>query len=150
MKVEKILDKKYEVASINFKRSTRDAATVMIEKQIGALIVLDDDQQIVGIVTERDVLRRCALLNDNTQGTALILDIMTPKERLITAAKDYDLHTVMTIMTEHNIRHIPIFDNDRLISLVSIRDVVKILLKNAEFENKLILDYMETVGKFGW
>lgn len=69
---------------------------------------------------------------------------MTPKEKLITTTKDKDLRSLMNCMAENNIRHMPIVEDDKVIDLISIRDVVKILLELAEFENAQIIDYMDT------
>jgi CBS domain-containing protein len=143
MKVEKILGKRGPVYSIHPDNNVCEAAALMIEKRIGALIVLDKNGNIKGIITERDVLRRCAIKQDDMQ-CAFIKEIMTPKEKLITATKDQDLRSLMNCMTEKNIRHLPIVEDDKVLDVISIRDVVKILLEQAEFENKQIIDYMDT------
>jgi CBS domain-containing protein len=145
MNVEKILGQKRTIYSIQPDQPMSEAAKLMNEKQIGALIVLDEEQNIEGIVTERDLLRRYASAEGDVKHT-LVRDIMTPKEKLITVNKDHSLRYVMRIMTENNIRHTPILDNSKLVGLISIRDVIKILLENAEFENMLITDYMDTAG----
>lgn len=143
MKVEKILGKKGPIYSIHPDNTVCEAAELMIEKRIGALMVLDEDHNIEGIITERDVLRGCANKNTDVQCRS-VKEMMTPKEKLMMANKDQDLRSLMNCMTENNIRHMPILDNDTLVGLISIRDVVKILLERAEFENKQIIDYMDT------
>ncbi|MBD3308405.1 CBS domain-containing protein [candidate division KSB3 bacterium] len=149
MKVGKIVGHQKTIYSTHPENSICEAATLMADKRIGALIVLDDDQDIAGIITERDILRKCAGMNDDDDARcALVKDVMTPKTRLITAHKDHDLRSVMSTMTENNIRHIPILDHDELIGLISIRDVVRILLEHAEFQNKLITEYMDSTGRY--
>ncbi len=143
MKVEKILGKRGPVHSIHPDNNVCEAAKLMIEKRIGALMVLDKNENIKGIITERDVLRRCAIKQDDMQ-CAYIKELMTPKEKLITANKDQNLRDLMNCMAENNIRHIPIVEGEKVIDLLSIRDVVKILLEQAEFENNQIIDYMDT------
>ena len=147
MKVEKILKQKGTIYSIHPGKSVCEAAKLMVEKRIGALMVLDDEENIIGIITERDVLRRCAVVRGDMQ-CAPVQEIMTPKEDIITANKECDLRHVMNIMTENNIRHIPILDNDTLVGFISIRDVVKILLQDAEIENKQLMDYMASTGTY--
>jgi len=145
MKVEKVLGKRGPVYSIHPDNNVCEAARVMIEKRIGALIVLDKNGEIKGIVTERDVLRRCAIKNDDLQ-CAYIKEVMTPKEKLITATKDQNLRALMNCMTENHIRHIPIVDGDKVLDLLSIRDIVKIVLEEVEFAHKQIVDYMDTTS----
>jgi CBS domain-containing protein len=135
MKVEKIIADKEIVYSIQPHKRISDAAKLMNEKRIGALMVLDENQNIEGIVTERDILHECAVAEDDFQYT-LVKEIMTPKEKLIFGSKDDDLRDLMGFMTKNNIRHIPIMDNEKLIALVSIRDVVQVI-----FEMMLLRQY---------
>lgn len=145
MNVEKILGQKRTIYSIQPDQPMSEAAKLMNEKQIGALIVLDENQNIEGIVTERDLLRRYAIAEGDVKHTS-VRDIMTSKEKLITVNKEQGLRYVMRLMTENNIRHTPILDNNKLVGLISIRDVIKVLLENAEFENTLITDYLDMAG----
>lgn len=140
MKVEKILTQKgADVYSIQSNKYISDAVTIMNEKHIGALIVLDENQNIQGIVSERDILKSIA---KNGFQDMRIKDIMTPKDKLIVGSKDNDLEYLMSMMTENNIRHIPIMDKEKLVALVSIRDLIKVLLKDAVYEKQLLTDYM--------
>jgi CBS domain-containing protein len=143
MKVEKILGKRGPVYSIHPDNNVCEAAQLMIENRIGALMVLDKNGNIKGIITERDVLRRCAIKKDDMQ-CAFVKEVMTHKENLITTTKDKDLRSLMNCMADNNIRHMPIVEDGKVIDLISIRDVVKILLEMAEFENAQIIDYMDT------
>ncbi len=127
MKVDVITTHQEKVYSIQADKRLCDASMLMNEKHIGALMVLNEDQNIVGIVTERDVLNRCAC------GTGVldtpIEDIMTPKDKLIFSQNDSDLLDLMGLMTRNSIRHIPILDQEKLVGIVSIRDVVKVVLE---------------------
>jgi len=147
MKVEAILAQKKVIYSILPNELISEAAKLMHENQIGALMVLDENQNIEGIITERDLLRQCVIAKGEVQYT-VVKDIMTPKDKLITTNKDQGLRGVMRVMAENNIRHIPILDSGKLVGLISIRDVLKILLENAEFENKLIMEYMDSTGRY--
>jgi CBS domain-containing protein len=142
MKVEKILAQKGTVVySIRPNDRITDAAKRMNEKRIGALMVVDENQHIEGIVSERDILQRCAVAAEGFQET-LVKDLMTPKEKLIAGGKDDDLNYLMSVMTENNIRHIPIMEKGKLVALVSMRDVIRSLLAGAEYEKKLLTEYM--------
>ncbi len=128
MKVGKFLVLRGIVYSIQPDSRIADAAKLMNEKHIGALMVLDENQNIEGIVTERDILYRCAGANEGFLDTP-VKDIMTPKDKLIFGSIDSDVGDLMGIMTKNNIRHIPIMDKEKLVSLISIRDVVKVILE---------------------
>lgn len=139
MKVERIIGQKRAVYSIQPGEPISKAVKLMNEKHIGALMVVDENQNIKGIVTERDILQ--TVVRENFLDI-LVKDIMTPKEKLITSNKNNDLRYVMSIMTENNIRHIPIVDNEKLVALISVRDVIRILLEDADYGNRVLMDYM--------
>lgn len=140
MKVERILAQKGpDVYSIQSNARVIEAVNLMNQKHIGALVVLDENQNIAGIVTERDIL--WAVPKKDFQDMPA-KDIMTPKDRLISGSKDNDLRYVMSVMSENRIRHLPILDNGKLVALISIRDVIKALLESAEFEKQVMNDYI--------
>ena len=144
MKVKYILaDKGTHVYSIHPDKTVSDALKILNEEHIGALIVLDHEQNIEGIISERDILHKYADVGCLPAQDALVKDIMTPKEKLIIGHASDDLAYVMSIMTENRIRHLPIVNEaGKLIAIISIGDVVKRLLKYAEHEKKLLLDYI--------
>lgn len=143
MKVKYILaDKGAHVYSIHPDKPVSEALAVLNEKHIGALMVLNDEQNIEGIVSERDILYKYADVGHSAQDM-LVKDIMTPKEKLIIGHASDDLAYVMSIMTEHRIRHLPIVsEKGKLTAIISIGDVVKRLLKYTEHEKKMLLDYI--------
>ncbi|MFW5807716.1 MAG: CBS domain-containing protein [Spirochaetota bacterium] len=118
-----------------------DCIGVMIEKNVGAVVVLDDDKKLRGIISERDILR---CMHEHMEGIREIpvSEAMTPESRLIGVQKDDHVANVMDKMTANSIRHILIFDGDTFRGLASIRDVVQILLDNALLENKQLMDYV--------
>lgn len=143
MKVKYILaDKGTGVYSIHPDKSVHDALMMLNEKHIGALMVLDDKQNIEGILSERDVLYNCADVGCSVK-EMLVKEIMTPKDKLIVGHASDDLAYIMSIMTENRIRHIPIIsEQGKLEGIVSIGDVVKRLLRYTEHEKKMLLDYI--------
>ena len=145
MKGKYILDDKGpHVYSIHPDKLVSEALAILNEKHIGALIVLDDEQNIEGIISERDILYRYADVGCVPTQDAQVKDLMTPKEKLIIGHASDDLAYVMSIMTEHKIRHLPIIsETGKLGGIVSIGDVVKWLLKYTEREKKMLLEYIE-------
>jgi CBS domain-containing protein len=145
MKVEKILENKdKEVFSVHIEAIVSDALYILNEKNIGALMVLDGSGNIQGIVTERDVMRRCYHSQTNVKGLA-IKDVMTPREKLIVARADDDINDLMGAMTQNRVRHIPVVDeHDKVVGMVSIGDIIKAMLKDKEYQIRHLKDYIES------
>ena len=109
--------------------SVYDAIAQMADKQIGALIVTEKDK-VVGIITERDYARK-VILEGRSSKTTSVRDIMT--RRVIYVVPDQKIEECMVIMTEKRIRHLPVLDGDKLVGMISIRDVVKEMISEKEF-----------------
>ena len=144
MKVKELLSiKGIECFSILGDQSLLDAAKQMTECKIGALLVMDKGS-LVGIVTERDIVKNAA--NESLQCKDVkIKNIMTTN--LLVSKPGDDLEYVMAVMTQNNIRHLPIVDQHGLVGLLSMRDVVKIMVKNLKAENQYLKDMIG--GKLG-
>ncbi|MBU0478461.1 CBS domain-containing protein [bacterium] len=142
MSIKSILQQKGDVVfQIQPDKPLCDCIKLLNEKRIGALMVIDKNSNIHGIISERDILHAAF----NTKGQMcdkLVKDIMTPKAKLITAAIEDKIEAIMEIMTNNKIRHIPIMDNEKLLGIVSIGDIVKILLNDAITENKHMKNYI--------
>jgi CBS domain-containing protein len=143
MQVKELLSiKGVECFSITSDRSLLDAAKQMEECNIGALLVIDRGS-LVGIVTERDIVKNTA--RDNVQCKDVnIKDLMSTN--LLVVKPGDDLDYVMAIMIQNNIRHTPVVEASGLVGLLSMRDVVRVLVKNLKAEN-IYLKYM-IGGKF--
>jgi CBS domain-containing protein len=144
MKVKDILrEKGSAVRTIGPDRFISDAIQELIRHKIGALLVVDEAGTILGILTERDILRVC-----ETQSLRLgqipVRQEMT--KDLLIGLPDDDVNYVMNIMTQKRIRHVPIVSEGRLVGLVSIGDVTKARLDQAEFEARHLYDYI--TGKY--
>jgi CBS domain-containing protein len=117
-----------EVWSISSSATVFEALKLMSEKDIGALPVRDSGKRVVGIVSERDYARKVVLLG-RTSHQVRVEDIMTPASQMITIQPDASLETCMGLMTLHHIRHLPVFAKERLIGIVSSRDVIQAVIE---------------------
>lgn len=144
MKVEEIIKNKGNlVYSIHAEAIVSDALRILNENQIGALIVVDSQQEIQGIVTERDIMKHCHENQTNIKGAA-IKNVMTPREKLIVCDLGDDINNVMDTMTKKRVRHLPVVDKKgTLLGIISVGDVIKILLTNKDYEIKYLKDYIE-------
>ncbi len=138
LRVKDILkDKGLEVIAIDSGSSVDSAINKMIERNIGAILVMEDGK-CVGVFTERDVLK-CWAKHSSFEKVA-IKDVMS-RDLLVIEPHD-DLDYAMTIMTNKKIRHLPVIDDGRVVGLVSIRDVVKYHIGNLEAEVHYLKDYI--------
>lgn len=115
--------------------------TILNENRIGSVVIIDEERQVVGIVSERDVI---AALSDKG-GDVLdqpVSAAMTTKVYTCTQADT--LEKLMAEMTAHRFRHLPVVEQGRLIGLVSIGDVVKQRIAEAELEAASLRDYIAT------
>ncbi|MFH1010088.1 MAG: CBS domain-containing protein [bacterium] len=144
MKVKDILGEKGgAVHTIGPDAFISDAIQVLNKHKIGALLVMDEAGEILGILTERDILRLCERQANNL-GQIPVRQEMT--KDLLIGLPDDDVNYVMNIMTKNRIRHLPIVSEGRLAGMVSIGDVLKARLDQAEFETRHLHDYI--TGKY--
>ncbi len=143
MKVKELLSiKGLECFSITGDRSLLDAAKQMAECNIGALLVMDRGS-LVGIVTERDIVKNAA--DESHQCKDVTIKNVMSTNLLVVKPGD-DLDYVMAIMIQNNIRHTPVIEESGLVGLLSMRDVVRVLVKNLKAENIYLKDMIG--GKF--
>jgi CBS domain-containing protein len=150
MRIRDILQEKGTVVvTIEASRTIHDAIGRLNKHSIGALIVTGESGEIIGIITERDILRvcgeHCVRLNElpvreETSCPSLVQNAMT-KDPIIGVLDD-DLDYVMGIMTKNRIRHLPILDDGSLAGIISIGDVVNAHLKETVVENRTLKDYI--------
>jgi CBS domain-containing protein len=110
-----------EIWSVAPEMQVYDAMNMMAEKNVGALLVMQDEK-IVGIASERDFVRKVDLQNRSSRGT-IMSEIMTTNVISIQASEP--LEECMEKMIERNIRHLPVYDGEQLLGLISVRDVLK-------------------------
>ena len=141
--VSKILDEKSgELLKIDGGASVIDAVRTMVGANVGSLLVTEDDE-IVGIVTERDYLRRVAL-EGRDENEAAVREIMSGP--LVVVGLDTTIEECMALMTERRIRHLPVVDEEKVVGLVSIGDLVKFQSKQQSFEIQYLTNYITTAG----
>jgi len=141
MKIREILENKgTEVYSLHPDDNVCKAVNLFSEKKIGSGLVINSEEKIVGIFTERDALRCFKDALDFSSRT--VKDLMTPFDNLIIASSGDDIQYVMAMMTEHRIKHIPIIDEGKLSGIVSIGDVVKAQMIESKQITKKYLDYI--------
>lgn len=99
----------------------RQACKVMTNRKVGALPVIDDNGTLVGVISERDIVRRCIGGKRNTVRTP-IRDVMTPDP--IVAKSDDTIVVAIAVMMQNNIRHLPIVENGVVIGMICIREVI--------------------------
>lgn len=143
MRIRDILSRKgRDVFTIEPGRSVQDAVEVLVQRNIGSLVVVEGSA-VHGIVTERDILRLAAR-RPVTFGELRIADVMTTD--LVTAEPGDEIGSVMDAMTENRVRHLPILEGGALRGLVSIGDVVNALRKSVEDENRHLKEYIRGAG----
>jgi CBS domain-containing protein len=123
------------VETVTPSTSVLDAVTLMAEKNIGALLVMQD-QKIAGMVTERDYARKIILMGRSSKETP-VRDIMTSPVMYV--RPDQTNEECMALMTDNRVRHLPVVDGGKLIGLISIGDLVKDIIS----EQKFIIEQLE-------
>lgn len=121
--------------------SVAEAAAVLAENRVGALVVTGAADRVIGIVSERDIVRILASHGGKALKIALT-EVMTRK--VVTCAPDDTISVIMEQMTAGKFRHIPVLEDGRLAGIVSIGDVVKSRLNEMEQEQSALRDYIQT------
>jgi CBS domain-containing protein len=116
-----------------------EVAHLLNDKRIGAVVVLDADAKLCGIISERDLARGLA-----RHGAALLeMQVGALMTRgVVTCAPEDDLQTLMQRMTEGRFRHLPVVKEGKLTGIISIGDVVKFRLQELEVETHMLQDYI--------
>jgi CBS domain-containing protein len=147
MIVEHILaDKGSHVVTIEPSRTLADAAQLLSEKRIGAVVVSDAQSPALGILSERDITRALgqrgpAALNEP------VSEHMTAK--LFTCTRRCSVTDLMEVMTEQRVRHVPVVEHGRLHGIISIGDVVKNRVSEMEAEQRAMDEYSSGVSTPG-
>ncbi|KAB1073432.1 CBS domain-containing protein [Methylobacterium planeticum] len=134
-----LAEKGSAVAMVQPNRTLDDAIHLLAEKSIGALVVTDEARTLVGIISERDILRALA-----RQGAAA-LDAPVSNHMIrevVICRRETTNDEVMRLMTDQRFRHMPVCEHGKLVGIVSIGDVVKHRLLTMEAEEQVMLEYI--------
>ena len=138
-KIRELLDEKgTQVWSILPTKSVYDALALMAEKNVGALLVMDQDQ-LLGVISERDYTRGVVLQGRTAKDTQ-VSEIMT--SRPVCVGPDLTVEDSMALMTDKRVRHLPVVEEGRVIGLVSIGDAVKATISEQKFIIKQLEQYI--------
>jgi CBS domain-containing protein len=142
MIVKTIIDTKGRDVLTMEPNATLDAAAKLLaERRIGAVVVIGAEDRVVGILSERDIVRAVA-----ERGTGAmqeqVAQVMTRK--VATCTLDESIHSIMERMTAGKFRHVPVIENGRLAGIISIGDVVKHRIVEMEQESDALKTYIQT------
>lgn len=130
--------KGHEVWSVAPHTLVYDALKVMAEKNVGALLVLED-RKLVGVFSERDYARKIALKGVSSH-TSTVGNIMTSV--VVTVKREQSIEECMTLMTDKHVRHLPVVENGEVVGMISIGDVVKAMISEREHTIKQLENYI--------
>ncbi len=127
------------VHTIEPSATMREALEKMAYHDIGALVVVDDDARIVGIVTERDYARKGALMGRDSRETR-VRELMTSPVMYVSPQESNE--NCMALMTQHRLRHLPVLDGEKLVGVLSMRDLVRDIISEQKFVIEQLQHYI--------
>jgi len=130
-----------KVDTIRPDATVSDLCGALKEYRVGALVVSEDGERILGIVSERDVVRALASSGPDAL-TRGVSEIMTGD--VLTCSREDNIGDLMRMMTENRVRHLPVAQDNKMIGLVSIGDVVKYRVDELEHETQAMQEYIKT------
>ncbi len=142
MNVSTILKNKgFDVVTRHPEATLNDIAHLLNEHKIGSIVIVDAGDKVCGIVSERDIVSAIAM-----KGGAVLDEPVSTcmTENVFTCTKEDTLAKLMAEMTKHHFRHLPVIEDGKLVGLVSIGDVVKQRISQAEMEAAAMRDYIKT------
>jgi len=147
MLLKNMMDEKHKnVISAKPSMTTREAVELLVSNNIGCLPVLDEDESLIGILSERDIMTK---VNEaiNQLPSLTVENIMTKKP--ICGSPDDSLTTIAEIMEKNSIRHLPIVRDDKVIGLVSLWEIYRTRMINMEQENRTLSHMLDGRDKSG-
>lgn len=140
MKVKSVLDQKGTfVATIDPEASVVDLCALLSKHNIGAVVVSPDGKHVVGIASERDVVRALAREGSSVMDKR-VADLMT--DIVASCEPDNNTDDIMVTMTARRVRHVPVLSNEELVGIISIGDVVRVTMQELEDEKATLLGYI--------
>ena len=132
-----------EVVSVSPEALVYKALQLMQDEEVGALAVVDENGNLIGIVSERDYARKVILEGRSSKET-FTKEIMS--EKLYVVSLDTTVDECIALMTQKRIRHLPVLDKAKLVGIISIGDVVKSIIKEQQIEIESLNNYI--MGKY--
>ena len=142
MKLSRVLEIKgnADLDTISWESYVADFVRLAVKKNVGAMPVVDDKGDIVGIISERDILRHCDKQTDFK--TTHIVSLMS--RDIITAQVSDDINTAMDLMIKGRMRNLPILDGKKFMGMITVRDLIYALRKADELEMQKLVEYLKT------
>lgn len=132
-------EKGHKVHTITPQATVYQALQLMAEKNVGALMVMEADRS-VGLISERDYARKIVLKGKFSKDVP-VREIMT--EEIVSIGPDEDIEGCMELMTHRFVRHLPVFENERLIGIISVGDIVKAIIEHKEETIEQLENYIK-------
>lgn len=129
----------FEVVTCRETDTVRDAVALLTERRIGAMPVLGSDGRVVGIFSERDVIRCLQIHGTGTLDLTMDAVMTSPA---VTVSPDTSENQALALMTRRRIRHLPVVENGEMVGFVSIGDLVKARIDEIESEAQALRDYI--------
>ncbi|MSQ58531.1 MAG: CBS domain-containing protein [Betaproteobacteria bacterium] len=137
--VQQILEgKTHKILSVSPDASVYDALQLMADKDVGALVVQNNDQ-LAGIFSERDYARKVVLQGKASKDT-LVKEVMTSKVLCVNPLQTMD--ECMALMTDKRVRHLPVIEQNKVVGVISIGDVVKEVIADQQFQIHQLEQYI--------
>jgi len=144
MLVSKIVENKGKmVVTVTEDSSVYQTVKRLDETNVGAALVVNEKEELVGLISERDILYKCYKLGKALDGSNKVKDLMTAADNLVVGKMEDTATYLMKAMIDKHIRHIPILDGEEIVSVISIEDVLRSVLESSESEAKLLREYIK-------
>ncbi|MDI6802402.1 MAG: CBS domain-containing protein [Bacteroidota bacterium] len=146
MNAKKILElKDNKIYQIREEAVVFEAIEELTKNKVGLLIVNNSNGDISGVISERDIIQKCVYQKKDPLHMK-VSEIMTPREKIVVAAEEDDIQSLMNTMNEKRIRHLPVFRGKEMTGVISIGDIIKNMLEIKDYEIKSLIEYIS--GKY--
>lgn len=138
--ISQFLDEKgRQVYSVRQDAPVYQALELMAEKDCGALVVLDDQDRLAGVISERDYARKI-ILQEKASADTPVSEIMTAD--VITVDESHTLNQCLALMSQHNIRHLPVVDKRKVVGVLGIGELVELKMQEKELQIQSMKKYI--------
>ena len=143
MKITDILNQRGQtVFTVKEDSTVIEAVAIMDKSKVGAVIVLDKKENVVGILSERDVLYKCYNSGKKLE-EQVVGKLMTGVENILIGKIDSTARDLMNVMLYRRIRHIPVMDGGQIIGMLTVEDIMKMMLDSYENESHQLKKYIQ-------